>query len=199
MLIRKLLILLTMSLVSATAFAQKGTSSLGPDIGVKIPHDLSFMATSGQIESFDSLKGENGVAIFFTRSFTWCPYCQKQAREVNERAAEFKSRGLIPVFVSYDTPEIQKNFYDKWEFTIPILSDTGLESITAFDVLNEDTSKSSPIYGYPHPIVFIVSPDGIIRSKLYIESETIVNGSSYKERPEIDAILAAIVEMNEAD
>ena len=197
MLIRKIIILLVSSLFSFTAFAQAPSSGLGPATGGKIPHDLSLFATSGKMENFDSLVGENGMAIFFTRSVDWCPYCQIQAVEVNTRAADFESRGLTPVLISYDKPDIQKNFSDKWKFTIPILSDNEIEAINAFDILNEDgVSKDSPLYGFPHPIVFLVDTDGVIRSKLYIESDTIINGSSYKERPEIDTILSAIDEIN---
>jgi len=197
MLIRKVIILLVLSIFSFTAFAQEPSTGLGPETGGKIPHDLSLFATSGKMENFDSLVGKNGMAIFFTRSVGWCPYCQKQAVEVNTRAADFESRGLNPVLISYDKPDIQKNFSDKWEFTIPLLSDNEIEAINAFDILNkEGVSEDSPLYGFPHPIVFLVDADGVIRSKLYIESDTIVNGSNYKERPEIDAILSAFDELD---
>jgi len=197
MLIRKVIILIVLSLFSFPAFAQAPLSGLGPATGGKIPHDLSLFATSGKTESFDSLVGKNGMAIFFTRSVGWCPYCQKQAVELNTRAADFESRGVTPVLISYDTPDIQKNFSDKWDFTVLMLSDTEIEAINAFDILNEDgVSKDSPLYGFPHPIIFLVDTDGVIRSKLYIESDTIINGSSYKERPEIDVILSAIDELN---
>lgn len=199
MFIRKFMVLLTLSLLSITAVAQAQNSGLGPDTGTKIPHNLSLMGTSGEMESFDSLKGENGLAIFFTRSFDWCPYCQTQAKEVNAEAASFESRGYNVIFISYDTPEIQKNFSDRWEFTVPLLSDTKIEAINAFGVLNEGTSKSSPVYGYPHPIVFLVDTDGVIRSKLYIESENSPTGSSYKDRPAIDVILKAIDDMDAAE
>lgn len=199
MFIRKIMVLLTLSLLSVSTLAQAQDMGLGPATGSKIPHDLSLMGTSGQMESFDSLKGEKGLAIFFTRSFDWCPFCQTQAKEVNAEAAAFLSRGFNLTFVSYDTPEIQKNFSDRWEFTVPLLSDNDIEAINAFGVLNENTSESSPLYGYPHPIVFLVDTDGVIRSKLYVESEAGTSGSSYRDRPEIDVILKAIDEMNDAD
>lgn len=190
---RKIIALLFLSLTGSVSMAQEVKQELGPNIGTKIPHDLTMMTTNGKLENYSGLSGKNGLAVFFVRSFDWCPYCQTQAKDVNSRASEFKNRGINPVFISYDTPEIQKNFYDRWKFTIPILSDPNSEVIHAFDILNTDgVSKDSPIYGFPHPIVFIVGTDGTIKDKLYIESETKINGSSYKERPPIDAILAAI-------
>lgn len=196
MLIKKIIIILALSFFSSVAFAQSSQYELGPAVGEKIPHDLSLFATSGKTENFKSLSGENGMAIFFVRSFGWCPYCQKQAVEVNGQAAAFEKRGYNPIFISYDKPDIQKNFSDKWKFTVPILSDNETEVIQAFGILNESTSKDSPLYGYPHPIVFIVDNDGIIRSKLYIENENAAPGSNYKERPEINVILTAIDDLN---
>lgn len=197
MIIRKFILLFFISVFSLQAFAQNSSSGLGPDTGTAIPHDLSLMTTSGIVEDFDDLKGDNGMAIFFVRSFDWCPYCQRQAIEVNGRASEFTDRGINPIFISYDTAEIQKIFFDRHEFTMPILSDVENAAINAFDVLNADSiSERSPIYGYPHPIVFLVSPDGIIRDKLYIENEDSPIGSSYRERPEVDVILAAIDDLD---
>lgn len=189
MLLKKILMVVTISLYTFSAQAQ----DLGPAEGSRIPHDLALMTTAGKVENFDDLKGEKGLALFFVRSFDWCPYCQRQAIEVNGRAQEFRDRGINPVFISYDSPEIQAKFYGENEFTMPILSDAENEVINAFGVLNADSiSERNPLYGYPHPLVFIIDPDGTIKSKLYIEKEDGTFGSNYRERPEIDDILAAI-------
>ncbi len=187
---RKLIaVFFTVILLSLSAQAQE----LGPAEGTKIPHDLSLMTTAGKVENFDDLKGDKGLALFFVRSFDWCPYCQRQAIAVNERAQEFRDRGINPIFVSYDSAEIQADFYGKNNFTMPILSDHENVVINAFGVLNADSiSERNPLYGYPHPLVFIIDPDGTIQSKLYIEKEDGTFGSNYRERPEIDDILAAI-------
>ncbi len=189
MLLKKLLIVISVSLFTVSAQAQ----DLGPAEGTKIPHDLSLMTTAGKVENFDDLKGENGLALFFVRSVDWCPHCKRQAIEVNGRAQEFRDRGINPIFVSYDSPEIQKNFYGANNFTMPFLSDAENEVINAFGVLNSDSiSERNPLYGYPHPLVFIVTPDGTIKSKLYVEKEDGTYGSAVRERPEIADILAAI-------
>ena len=168
---------------------------VGPEPGSKIPTDLSLMATTGKVENLSSLSGENGIALFFVRSLDWCPFCKTQAREVNDRASDFTERGFNPVVISYDTPEIQKNFHGEFEFSITSLSDVGSNVIKEFGVLNDATSKESPLYGYPHPVVFIISPDGTVNARLYIEKEDGGSGSSYRDRPEIDVILAEIDKM----
>lgn len=189
MLLRKIIVLLAVSLFTVSTQAQ----DLGPAEGSKIPHDLSLMTTAGKVENFDDLKGENGLALFFVRSFDWCPFCQRQAIEVNGRASEFRDRGITPIFVSYDSAEIQKKFFEENDFTMPILSDAENDVINAFGVLNADSiSERNPLYGYPHPLVFIINPDGTIKSKLYIEKEDGSYGSAVRDRPEIDDILSAI-------
>lgn len=188
----KILPIIIVALMANFANAQ----GLGPDAGAMLPHDLSLMATSGKVENHSSLTGEKGTAIFFVRSVDWCPFCKKQAMELNDRAADFVKRGVNPIMISYDTPEIQKSFSDQNNFTVPLLSDGGSKVIKEFGVLNDSGSPDSKLYGYPHPIVFIVSPDGVIKDKLYVESDTVVNGTSVKDRPEIDVILAAIDKMS---
>ena len=188
----KILPIIIVAVMANMASAQ----GLGPDKGAMLPHDLSLMATSGKVENHSSLTGEKGTAIFFVRSVDWCPFCKKQAMELNDRAADFVARGVNPVMISYDTPEIQKDFSDQNNFTVPLLSDGGSKVIKEFGVLNDSASPDSRLYGYPHPIVFLVSPDGVIQDKLYVESDTVVNGTSVKDRPEIDTIIAAIDAMD---
>ncbi len=190
---KKIFLLITLSILSISSIAQ--AQGVGPAPGNKIPHDLSLMATTGKIENLTSLSCDNGIALFFVRSLDWCPFCKTQAKDVNERASEFTDRGVNPVIISYDTPEIQENFHGQFGFTITSLSDVGSNVIKEFGVLNDATSPDSPVYGYPHPVVFLIGPDGTINSRLYIESETVPGGSNYRDRPEIDVILAEIDKM----
>jgi hypothetical protein len=45
--------------------------SQGPKVGSKIPHALSANDQNSKMQNFDSLKGKNGLILFFTRSFDW--------------------------------------------------------------------------------------------------------------------------------
>jgi hypothetical protein len=81
MILRTFILLVFISILSTSAYAQNTLTGLGPDTGTTIPHDLSLMNTSGKVENFDALKGDNGLAIFFVRSFDWCPIVKnKQSR-----------------------------------------------------------------------------------------------------------------------
>jgi hypothetical protein len=42
----------------------------GPDIGQKVP-SFSAVDQTGRVRNFDSLKGTNGLVLFFNRSVDW--------------------------------------------------------------------------------------------------------------------------------
>ncbi len=166
------------------------TSELGPDVGAVIPHELTDVNGEG---GFDALVGEKGMALFFVRSLDWCPFCKRQAIEANARLADFESRGLSVVFVSYDTAEKQKKFMDHENFNAAVLSDSDIEIINAFELRNEQHAEGSRVYGIPHPAIFIIDTDKKIAAKLYEEDYT-SNKKSYRNRPAVDLILERIDE-----
>lgn len=165
---------------------------LGVPVGAKIPTDFSTIRDrQGNIMTFDRLAANRGVAIFFVRSIDWCPFCKRQASDINKRAAEFEKRGVKPVFISYDTREKQTKFAARENFQLTILSDERSEVINAFGLLNESHAPGSRFYGIPHPAVFIVNPDGVVLAKLY-EEDYASNSKSYRNRPEVEIILQEI-------
>lgn len=164
---------------------------LGPALGETIPHNLSVPTAHGEMEDFQSLSGEKGMALFFIRSVDWCPYCQAQAIEVDGRAKEFKDRGLNIVFLSYDQPEEQQAFIERRKIESVVLSDTESEVIKTFGLFNDNYEVGSRGYGVPHPAVFIVNNDRQVAAKLY-ESDFISNDKSYRNRPAVDLILEAV-------
>lgn len=182
------------AVVAGTANASEAdTPELGPAVGAEIPHDLSATAHDGAAQSFETLRGDRGLALFFVRSVDWCPFCQIQVMDVDRRAAEFEERGLNVVFLSYDTPEEQTQFVDRRKIQSLLLSDTESEIIDAFGLRNENYEEGSNAYGVPHPVVFIVNPDRIIAAKLH-EEDYLSNDRSYRNRPAVDLILNAVDE-----
>ncbi|GAB4522301.1 MAG: hypothetical protein Kow00133_09770 [Amphiplicatus sp.] len=174
----------------AIAFASaRAESGLGPPVGAPIPHDLAATDAQGRAQSFDSLVGERGMALFFVRSVDWCPFCRGQAQDIHEARAEFAERGLSVAFVSYDPVEKQARFIEETGFAPALLSDEGSKIIDAFGLRNE-AHKSGRFAGIPHPAVFIVAPDRTILAKLY-EEDYATNDKSYRNRPTVEAILKA--------
>ncbi len=84
--------------------------------------------------------------------------------------------------ISYDSITILKNFSDRKSVGIPLLSDAESTTIRAFGILNDSIPKTSPFFGVPHPVTYIVGPDGVIRSVFHDED--------YRKRFTTGAILS---------
>lgn len=93
-----------------------------------------------------------------------------------------RKQGLGLAAISYDSPAILKNFADRRGIHYPLLSDEDTKVIRAFGVLNETVPQSSPFYGIPHPVTFIVDTGGAVSAK-YFEQD-------YKERQTLAGLLA---------
>jgi peroxiredoxin len=163
---------------------------LGPKVGTHIPHELSGRDSKGAARDFKSLIGPNGMALYFIRSVDWCPYCRAQTLSVDAARSEFAKRGVNVVFVSYDSTEKQTDFIRQNDISVTLLSDPKSEIIDAFKLRNE-TYKEGRFAGIPYPAVFYVKPDGVIAAKLY-ETDYLTNDKSYRQRPEVAAILQEI-------
>ena len=185
-------------MVFAIAFSGSNVvakTELGPKVGEKIPVDFSSIRDrQGNKMTLEDLTAENGAAIFFVRSVDWCPFCKQQAIDVDRRAADFEDRGIKPIFVSYDTQAKQTDFAQRENFSLTLLSDERSEVIKEFGLLNESHVPASRFYGIPHPAIFIVGTDGIIKAKLY-EQDYATNAKSYRNRPAVDIVLDKIDEV----
>lgn len=172
-----ILIFALMIMVPSLAFA-------GAKVGQKIPHDLMLKNQNAEVQDFASLSGEKGIVLFFVRSVDWCPYCQVQLLDLRSDGPAIEKTGYNIVVLSYDTPELQKAFADKYKFSYTLLSDEGSEAIKAFGILNETFDPDHFAYGVPHPYVFVINNDKSVRA--------ILNEEGYKKRPAAEAILNAI-------
>jgi len=176
-----LTVILALTLFAFPAKAAEGELKVGD----QIPTNLELKDKTGEMQSFDLLKGENGLVLFFIRSADWCPYCQVQLLDLrNGEADGIVNAGYNLAVVSYDTPEQLNSFASKYSFDFPMLSDQGSETIKAFGILDETKDPGSFAYGIPHPTVYVVSKDK--------EVQTILSEDSYTRRPEIAKIVKAI-------
>lgn len=153
-------------------------------IGESIPHKLEFTDHKGEKASFDTLKGEKGLVVFFVRSADWCPFCKNQMIDFGKNYAAFKKKGYEVVSVSYDPVSVLKQFADQKNIPYRMLSDTDSASIKAFGILNKKYKPGSRFYGIPQPAVYVINNDGVI-THLFSEG-------GYQSRPPIGGILLAI-------
>lgn len=173
-----------------TAPTDTPPAELGPAIGARLPHDLEVPDGASAGMDFSELAGPSGLALVFVRSLDWCPYCKAQAADIGDRMAEFQARGLNVAVVSYDAPDKQALFVKRTGFKGQLISDPSIAIVNAFGLRNPEHAEGSRFYGIPHPAVFVIGADGVIKVKLY-EEDFARNAASYQNRPPVDAILAA--------
>ncbi len=80
----------------------------------------------------------------------------------------FDAKGIRLAAISYDSPEILKDFADRLHIDFPLLSDPKSEIIARFGVLN--TEATGMTKGMALPGYFYIDAGGIIREK-YFESK----------------------------
>jgi peroxiredoxin len=147
------------------AFALAGIAQ-GPDIGQKLP-SFRLPDQHGRMQTFESVRGPNGAMLVFYRSADWCTFCKSQLVEMQQSLEDLKRRGLGLAAISYDSAAILKHFADRKMISYQLLSDESSTYIRTLGLLNEEVPKNSGFYGIPHPVTYIVDPDGVIQSRVY--------------------------------
>jgi peroxiredoxin len=89
------------------------------------------------------------------------------------------------VVITYDSADLLKRVAAKRGITFLLLSDPGSKTIDAFGLLNKEASGRAQ--GVPHPGVFILDREGVIRKKLFQDG--------YKERHSSADLVRAMKEL----
>lgn len=157
------------------------TADLGPDIGAPIPAR----------ERIAPLMGPEGATLVFVRSVDWCPFCKRQVEELSSEAGAFAAEGRPLIFISYDAAETQEAFKQENGIDAAFIADERSSIIKAFGILNESHLPGSRVYGIPHPGIFIIDAEGVVKAKLY-EADYATNTKSYQNRPAVERVLEAV-------
>ena len=70
--------------------------------------------------------------------------------------------------VSYDSQEILKGFAEEHGIGYPLLSDRDSAVIRRFGIFNSNIAPELRAYGVPHPVNYLVVPDGIVIRKYFV-------------------------------
>jgi peroxiredoxin len=97
---------------------------------------------------------------------------------------EFAALGVEVAAITYDPVATQRQFAEASGIDYPLLSDTDVASVRAFDVLNDDYEPGHRAYGIPYPGVFFIDRKGIIAAKFAVPG--------YRERPPLAVIEAEL-------
>lgn len=170
---------LRLALVLA-ALAPIAHAAPGLAVGTTAP-DFALPSARGEQVTLNALLRKGPVALVFYRSADWCPFCIRQLKDLQARHADFEKAGLQLVGISYDASETLAKGVAKHGLDLTLLADVGSRTIEAYGIRNETLKGRAA--GVPHPTVFIVDAQGVIRAKLARDG--------YKDRPEADEIIAA--------
>lgn len=81
---------------------------------------------------------------------------------------QLDNAGIQVVGISYDSPQVLKEFAEEKQITFPLLSDEASEAIDAYHVRNDGVRRKG-LEGIPHPGTFVVGADGIVKAKLFYD------------------------------
>ena len=144
--------------------------------------DFTLKSSRGDDVALKALIAKGPVALVFVRSADWCPFCRRQLQDLQKDLTAIEAAGAQLIAVSYDSPATNAAATAKLGLTFPLLSDTGSKIIDAYGIRNHDAKGRAD--GIPHPVVYILDQQGIIRVKLMRDG--------YRERPESAEIIAGV-------
>lgn len=79
-----------------------------------------------------------------------------------------EAKGLRIAAVSYDSQETLRHFAEKYRIRIALLSDRDSAVIRSFGILNTNIAPSLRAHGVPHPVEYLVAPDGLVLRKYFV-------------------------------
>lgn len=153
----------------------------GPAVGSRFP-GLRARYRGREITLLDEFAGKNGTVLVASRSLDWCPYCMRQLIQLQASAADFAEAGIGLVAITYDPPQLQQAFIDRFDISIPVLSDVDALSFKTLGILNGQYRPGDSRYGIPYPGMIVIDTGGKVVGKLFLEA--------YSSRVDSQAALA---------
>ena len=128
------------------------------ETGTKAP-DFSLPDQGGVIHSLSRYRGKKVILYFYPRDNT--PGCTKQACGFRDLYPQFTEKGAVVLGVSKDSVASHKKFKEKYQLSFPILSDTELQVIQAYDVWKEKKLYGKVSMGVVRT-TYLIDENGII-------------------------------------
>lgn len=157
----------------------------GPEVGQAFPDVLQLPDATGRPRSLPDLMGTRGLTVVFVRSADWCPFCQRQLRELNRRADAFAAAGFPLVSVSVDDVHAVASFADALPSRFAMLADRDARATDALGIRDPRYPVGTARFGVPQSGIFVVDRTNTVVGKFFV--------AGYKERPDPDIVLAFVV------
>jgi peroxiredoxin len=161
--------------------------------------DFELPDTSGRLVRLSTLSARGPVVLTFYRG-SWCDYCQKYLRTLDQALDQLREAGAELIAISPQTPEHSATTADRLDLGYPMLSDAdnhvarrfGLvfrlpEAFrNAYDVLGIDLPRYNGTHSFelPIPATYVIARDNRI---VYASADP-----DYTKRPDPAAVLAKL-------
>jgi peroxiredoxin len=176
----KLLIVFSLSLLSITGSGQSDTFIAGDQ--APLFEALDYLGE--KIELSEKLKA-GPVVLFFYRG-SWCSYCTRQMKELQDSVSMITGKGASIIGITPETNNSIIKIAERSGASFPLIHDTGYKIMKQYNVsfrLDDETisryrkydlgvaqSNDNEDYILPVPATYVIDTDGIIRF-IYFNSD----------------------------
>jgi peroxiredoxin len=136
-----------------TAITTSSQTTAPPRIGAPAP-DFTLPSTSGERVTLSQLRGKPVLIAFFPLAFS--STCTAELCEMRDDWSDFEARSVVVLPISVDSTYSLKEYKQKYNMKVDLLSDFKREISIRYGVLNEDRFFSNRAY-------FLVDGQGIVR------------------------------------
>jgi peroxiredoxin len=187
--------LAVIALLLISIFSQAQTDPKGLDVHVKAPEFLAKDQTGATINLKDQLEKGSVVVVFYRGQ--WCPYCNKQLKELEDSLPQIKAKGATLIAVTPEKPESINKTIAKTKASYSILFDEGLKIMKSYDVayavdnasivsykkFGVDFTEVNGVNGayLPVPTVYVINKEGFITYRHF--------DSNFRKRASVQEIL----------
>ena len=126
--------------------------------GTKAP-EFSLPDQNGSVHALSDYRGRKVILYFYPKDNT--PGCTKQACGFGDRYPQFREKGAVVLGVSKDSVASHKKFEEKYGLPFPLLSDTELSVIKAYDVWKEKKNYGKVSMGVVQT-TYLIDENGMI-------------------------------------
>lgn len=128
------------------------------EVGSKAP-DFTLQDQDGNLHSLSDYKGQKVLLYFYPKDNT--AGCTKQACAYSQLKSEFLEKGIQIIGLSKDSVKSHKNFEQKQNLDITLLSDENLDVISSYDVWHEKKMCGKNYMGVVRT-TYVIDENGII-------------------------------------
>ena len=175
---------------SIRKIADTGVLATAKKVGEVAP-EFSLPDAKGGTTTLSELLKKGPVVVTWYRG-AWCPFCNIQLHEYQERLAEFEALGATLVAISPQTPDNSLSTAEKNELKFSVLSDKGSATARAYGVSYKVPGGAPNLAKFngegadelPLGATYVIGIDGRI-AYAFVESD-------YRKRAEPEDVLNAL-------